>query len=87
MAVTEAMMQLFIKETVQLDRMRSAVKRFSTLDEKENPADQEEALLLWINKTAEKLQRRAEKEANSDAEVRSHDHNYSRIRRGINPDI
>ena len=79
MAVTEAMMQLFIKETVQLDRMRSAVKRFSTLDEKENPADQEEALLLWINKTAEKLQRRAEKEANSDAEVRCHDLKYSGI--------
>jgi hypothetical protein len=71
MAVTEAMMQLFIKETVPLDRMRSAVKRFSSLDEsgKENPVGPEEALLLWINKSAETLQKKAEKETKSDDEV------------------
>ena len=71
MAVIEALMQLFIKESVSLDKMRNVVKRFASLDEsgKENPADQEEALLLWINKSAETLQKKAEKEAKSDEEV------------------
>jgi hypothetical protein len=42
MAVTEALMQLFLKETVSVDRMRTTVKRFAGLDEsgKEDPADQ-----------------------------------------------
>ncbi len=41
MAVTESLMQLFVKESVSLDRMRNTVKRFATLDEsgKEDPAD------------------------------------------------
>ena len=71
MAVTEALMQLFVKEMVSLERVTSTVKRFSSLDEsgKEDPADQEEALLLWINKCGEALQKKAEKESKNEDEV------------------
>jgi len=42
MAVTEALMQLFVKDMVSLDRLTSTVKRFASLDEtgKEDPSDQ-----------------------------------------------
>jgi len=42
MAVTEALMQLFIKEMVPLDRVSSTVRRFATISDngKEDPSDQ-----------------------------------------------
>ncbi len=44
MAVTEAIMQLFVKEMVSLDRVTSTVRRFATFSEnkKEDPSDQVE---------------------------------------------
>ena len=69
MAVTEALMQLFVKELVSIDRLTGTVKRFASWDEKDQPADQEEALILWINKCAEALQDKAEDETKHEEEV------------------
>ena len=69
MAVTEALMQLFVKELVSIDRLTGSVKRFAGWDDKDQPADQEEALILWINKSAEALQKKAEHETKDEEEV------------------
>ena len=78
MAVTEALMSLFIKELVNLDRVMSVVKRLdkvivggsstSASSPTSPPSDQEEALLLWVNKSCQALKKKAELEL--DQEVR-----------------
>ncbi len=64
MAVTEAVMSLFLKELVSIDRLVNVVKRIEKTSEEsiKRPADQEEALLLWLNKCCEALKRKAEAE-------------------------
>ena len=78
MAVTEALMSLFIKELVNLDRVMSVVKRLDNIKTSStssaspaspaSPTDQEEALLLWVNRSCQALKKKAEAEL--DQEVR-----------------
>ena len=68
MAVIEALMQLFIKEQVAVDKVLSTVKRFSApVLASEAPTDPESALLLWAKRCCEALKIQIEA---SPAEVR-----------------
>ena len=67
MAVTEAMMALFLKEIISINGVVQVVKRFQKVapaatssDSVSIPSDHEEALLLWLNKCCETLKRKAE---------------------------
>uniref|UniRef100_T1JA50 CKK domain-containing protein n=1 Tax=Strigamia maritima TaxID=126957 RepID=T1JA50_STRMM len=63
MAVIEAIMALYIKETVTTERIVQAIKKFSSFSaSSELPADTEEALVLWINKSCVKMKHRIEEE-------------------------
>ena len=56
MAVMEAIMALYIRELITAERVVGVVRRFTALQPStELPADQEEALLLWINKACARL--------------------------------
>ncbi|XP_037074459.1 patronin-like [Pollicipes pollicipes] len=56
MAVMEAIMALYIREVITAERVVGVVRRFTQLQAStELPADQEEALLLWINKACARL--------------------------------
>ena len=58
MAVIEAIMSLFLKETVTTERILSTIKRFGlrNLDEDAiNTSDHEEALLHWVTHCGEAL--------------------------------
>ncbi|KAF0306342.1 Patronin [Amphibalanus amphitrite] len=56
MAVMEAIMVLYIRELITAERVVGVVRRFTALQSStELPADQEEALLLWINKACARL--------------------------------
>ena len=70
MAVIEALMQLFIKEQVSVDRVLSTVKRFSApVSTSEAPTDPDSALLLWTKRCCESLKQRMEEEINAAEEV------------------
>ena len=71
MAVTEALMSLFIKEMVTADRVVSTIKRFGQLNltsdsakdhaldnDCQKPTDQGEALLLWVTRSGDALKQR-----------------------------
>ena len=71
MAVTEALMSLFIKEMVPADRVVSTIQRFTqlnltsdsakahTLDnDSQKPTDQGEALLLWVTRSGDALKQK-----------------------------
>ncbi len=61
MAVIEAMMMLFIKEQVVMEKVLNTVKRFSApVSASEAPADPEAALLLWTKRCCEALKLRLE---------------------------
>lgn len=69
MAVTEAMMALFLKEVVSINGIVNIVKRLekvaptasiSSSDSGSLPSDHEEALLFWLSKCCETLKRKAE---------------------------
>lgn len=63
MAVIEALMQLFIKEQVSVDKVLSTVKRFSApVSTSEAPTDPDSALLLWAKRCGESLKLRIEAE-------------------------
>ena len=63
MAVIEAMMQLFIKEQVAVDRVLNTVKRFSApVSTSEAPTDPDSALLLWTKRCCESLKLKIESE-------------------------
>jgi len=64
MAVIEALMQLFIKEQVAVDRVLNTVKRFSApVSTSEAPTDPDSALLLWSKRCCEALKLKIENEA------------------------
>ena len=64
MAVIEALMQLFIKEQVSVDRVLTTVKRFSNpVSASEAPTDPDAALLLWTKRCCEALKSRIEAES------------------------
>jgi calmodulin-regulated spectrin-associated protein len=64
MAVIEALMQLFIKEQVAVDRVLNTVKRFSApVSTSEAPTDPDSALLLWSKRCCESLKLKIENEA------------------------
>ena len=73
MAVTEALMSLFLKELVSVDKVVSVAKRVAKTanggDEETIPADQEEALLLWANVCCKALKAKAEAEIKQEQEV------------------
>ena len=71
MAVTEALMSLFIKEMVPADRVVSTIQRFAQLNltsdsakdnalynDSQKPAGQGEALLLWVTRSGDALKQR-----------------------------
>ena len=61
MAVIEAIMSLFLKETVTTERIVSTIKRFNLKDVDETSlggADQEEALLQWVTYSGEALKQK-----------------------------
>ena len=63
MAVIEALMQLFIKEQVAVDRVLTTVRRFSNpVSTSEAPNDPDAALLLWTKRCCEALKLRIEAE-------------------------
>ena len=63
MAVIEALMQLFIKEQVAVDRVLTTVRRFSNpVSTSEAPTDPDAALLLWTKRCCEALKLRIEAE-------------------------
>ena len=69
MAVIEAMMQLFAKETVNRERVVQIVQRFGVLtSDVATPSSPEEALLLWLNSSLEFLKVRASSELASNDE-------------------
>ena len=72
MAVIEALMQLFIKEQVSVERVLNTVKRFSApVSTSEAPTDPDSALLLWTKRCCESLKLRIEEEhKNNGEEVR-----------------
>ena len=52
----EAIQSLYIRELITAERVVGVVRRFTALQgSTELPADQEEALLLWINKACARL--------------------------------
>ena len=64
MAVIEALMSLFIKEQVSVDRVLTTVKRFSTsVSASEAPTDPDAALILWAKRCCEALKLRIEAES------------------------
>ena len=71
MAVTEALMSLFIKEMVTADRVVSTIKRFGQMNltsdsakdraldnDSQKPSDQGEALLLWVTRSGDALKQK-----------------------------
>lgn len=70
MAVTEAVMGLVLKETVNIEKVKGVVQRLEkafSLDEQEAseraaPSDQEEALVLWVNTCCEVVRKQAEEQ-------------------------
>jgi len=63
MAVIEALMQLFIKEQVSVERVLNTVNRFSApVSTSEAPTDPDSALLLWTKRCCESLKLRIEEE-------------------------
>ena len=66
MAVTEALMSLFLKEMFTLDKVMGVCKRFKNMaaltDVDNLPTDQEEALLYWLSKSSEVLKSRTQEE-------------------------
>ena len=72
MAVIEALMQLFIKEQVSVERVLNTAKRFSApVSTSEAPTDPDSALLLWTKRCCESLKLRIEEEhKNNGDEVR-----------------
>ncbi len=77
MAVTEALMSLFLKELVSVDRVLATVRRFRKAgllddpegDDAENSIDQEEALLYWVEMCCQALKNRVAKEQEEEDEV------------------
>ena len=70
MAVIEALMQLFIKEQVAVDRVLNTVKRFSApVSTSEAPTDPDSALLLWSKRCCESLKLKIENEAEEVSEI------------------
>ena len=70
MAVIEALMQLFIKEQVAVDRVLNTVKRFSApVSTSEAPTDPDSALLLWSKRCCEALKLKIENEAEEVSEI------------------
>ena len=70
MAVIEALMQLFIKEQVSVDRVLSTVKRFSApVSTSEAPTDPDSALLLWTKRCCEALKGSIENELQANGDV------------------
>jgi hypothetical protein len=51
LAVTEALMMLFIRELAPPARVLAAVRRYSKTEEV--PADSEEALIFWVNQSCQ----------------------------------
>ena len=75
MAVIEAIMSLYVKETVSCDRVAATVQRFGLRSggggisaEESLPSDSEEALLHWVAGSADALRERAAAELASDPE-------------------
>ena len=69
MAVIEALMQLFIKEQVSVERVLNTVKRFSApVSTSEAPTDPDSALLLWTKRCCESLKLRIEDELKSNSD-------------------
>ena len=69
MAVIEALMQLFIKEQVSVERVLNTVKRFSApVSTSEAPTDPDSALLLWTKRCCESLKLRIEDELKSNGD-------------------
>jgi len=65
MAVIEAIMALYLKETITVERIVNAVRRFVPPGGPiELPTDIEEALLFWINKVCVKMKHRIEDDMN-----------------------
>ncbi|GAB6019537.1 hypothetical protein CHUAL_001111 [Chamberlinius hualienensis] len=62
MAVIEAIMALYLKETITVERIVLAVKRFLPAGPIELPADIEDALVYWINKVCVRMKHRIEDE-------------------------
>ena len=70
MAVIEALMQLFIKEQVAVDRVLNTVKRFSApVSTSEAPTDPDSALMLWSKRCCEALKLKIENEAEEVSEI------------------
>ena len=71
MAVIEALMQLFIKEQVSVERVLNTVQRFSApVSTSEAPTDPDSALLLWTKRCCESLKLRIEDELKNNDEVK-----------------
>ena len=69
MAVIEALMQLFIKEQVSVERVLNTVNRFSApVSTSEAPTDPDSALLLWTKRCCESLKLRIEDELKSNGD-------------------
>ena len=67
MAVTEALMSLFLKELVATEKVLEVVRRLEksfnlTETNSASPTDQEEALLIWVNKCCQVVKKKAEGE-------------------------
>jgi hypothetical protein len=63
MAVIEALMMLFVKEQVSMEKVLNTVKRFSApVSASEAPTDPDSALLLWAKRCSEALKTRIEAE-------------------------
>ena len=80
MAVTEALMTLFIKELVTADRVVTTIKRFENLKSASDstkdiendipkPSDQGEALLFWVTRSGDLLKERIIEELGDSGEV------------------
>ena len=87
MAVTEALMSLFLKETVPLDRVKSANSRMerwvgipAASEDATSATEPEEALLSWIQTCCQVLKKKAERELKDD-EVSNRDRKLRR--RGV----
>ena len=68
MAVIEAIMSLYIKETVGLDRLEATVKRYGlkSYDGSLQASDTEEGLLHWVSFCGEALKERIRAEPESE---------------------
>ena len=61
MAVTEALMSLFLKELISVDRVVGVAKGLWP-ESDATPSDQEEALLAWVDSAAQALKKEIVKE-------------------------